>query len=99
MSEVPQLDGDQLVVTEARLRPDPLPNRGLDPPQFAAFVLIDDPDGMRTVRDYYHDFFEIAQQHDAGLILGTPTWRANRDWGERLGYDPDQLAEANARWV
>ena len=32
-------------------------------------------------------------------MLDTPTWRANPDWGRRLGYDADALAEVNRRAV
>ena len=30
-----------------------------------------------------------------GFIADTPTWRASRDWGAKLGYDDAALAEAN----
>ena len=29
------------------------------------------------------------------MILDTPTWRANADWGAKLGYDAGALAEVN----
>jgi S-methylmethionine-dependent homocysteine/selenocysteine methylase len=32
-------------------------------------------------------------------VLDTPTWRANRDWGERLGYDDAALVAVNAEAV
>jgi S-methylmethionine-dependent homocysteine/selenocysteine methylase len=32
-------------------------------------------------------------------VLDTPTWRANPDWGERLGYSPDALADVDRRGV
>ena len=28
----------------------------------------------------------IAKRHGVGIVLDTPTWRANPDWGDRLGY-------------
>jgi S-methylmethionine-dependent homocysteine/selenocysteine methylase len=33
------------------------------------------------------------------MVLDTPTWRANLDWGARLGYDAIQLAAVNRRAV
>src|SRR3954447_4708346 len=74
-------------------------NRGVDLPEFAAFVLLADAAGARELIDYYEGFYAIALEHDLGLILDTPTWRANRDWGERLGYDARKLADANRRGV
>ena len=32
-------------------------------------------------------------------MLETPTWRANKDWGGRLGYSADALAAANRKCV
>ena len=32
-------------------------------------------------------------------MLDTPTWRASRDWGERLGYDAGALDAVNRRAV
>jgi S-methylmethionine-dependent homocysteine/selenocysteine methylase len=34
-----------------------------------------------------------------GLLLDSPTWRANPDWGARLGYSPEDLDEANRAGV
>ena len=36
-----------------------------------------------------------AQRFGTGLILESATWRANADWGTRLGYTAEALAEAN----
>ena len=96
---LPQLSGDRLFVTDGGLETDLIFNRGVDLPEFAAFVLIDDERGKQALLDYYDGYHAIAREHGAGLILDTPTWRANRDWGERLGYDPARLADANKRWV
>jgi homocysteine S-methyltransferase len=74
-------------------------NRGVELPEFAAFVLLEDAAGTRALLDYYEGFYSIASEHELGLILDTPTWRANRDWGERLGYDAARLDDANRRWV
>jgi homocysteine S-methyltransferase len=94
----PQLSGGWFV-TDGGLETDLIFNRGLELPEFAAFVILDDPAGRAALLDYYEGFYEIARQHGAGFILDTPTWRANRDWGERLGYDAAGLADVNRRWV
>lgn len=41
----------------------------------------------------------IAAQHRVGIVIDTPTWRANPDWGERLGYTPAMLADIDRRGV
>jgi homocysteine S-methyltransferase len=95
---LPQLSGG-LFVTDAGLETDLIFNRGVELPEFAAFVVLDDPAGRAALIDYYDGFYEIARDHAVGLILDTPTWRANRDWGERLGYDAARLADVNRRWA
>ena len=59
---------------------------GIDLPHFAAFVLLADELGVEALRDYFAPYIEIARGHGVGLILDTPTWRANPDWGDLLGY-------------
>ncbi len=73
--------------------------RGMDLPCFAAFPLIDRPDGPAELRRYAERFAEIARRHGTGLLLSVPTWRASRDWGARLGYDEAALADAVRRLV
>jgi S-methylmethionine-dependent homocysteine/selenocysteine methylase len=72
---------------------------GLELPDFASFVLLDDPGGVEALRSYYAKYLDIARERGAGIVLDTPTWRANADWGERLGYSPEALADVNRRGV
>lgn len=82
-------------VTDGGLETDLIFHHGIDLPDFAAFVLLDDDDGRRTLREYYLGYVEIARAHHAALRLETPTWRASADWGARLGYDIDALRRVN----
>ena len=72
---------------------------GLDLPDFASFPLLDD-DGARPYVDrYFLPYLDLAERRGTGFVLDTATWRANPDWGLRLGYDAEALAEANRRAV
>ena len=82
-------------VTDGGLETDLIFHRGLDLPDFASFPLLDDPDGRAVLADYYRAYAVVAARAGAGLLLETPTWRANADWGARLGYDADALARVN----
>ena len=82
-------------VTDGGLETDLIFHRGLDLPDFASFPLLDDPQGREVLEDYYRGYAVVAARVGAGLLLETPTWRANPDWGARLGYDADALARVN----
>ena len=68
---------------------------GMDLPCFAAFQLLTTPDGRARLRRYYDGYVAIAREHGAGFVMETPTWRANPDWAEQLGFTPAQLDDAN----
>src|SRR6187200_3083610 len=72
---------------------------GLELPDFAAFVLLDDPEGLEALRDYYASYVSIARRHGVGIVLDTPTWRANADWGARLGYSAEARDDLSRRGV
>jgi len=72
---------------------------GLELPEFATFPLLDDEAGRQALLGYYAGYARLAAELDAGIVLDTPSWRANRDWGARLGYDEAALADVNRRAV
>lgn len=72
---------------------------GLDLPLFAAFVLLDSEEGLASLRDYYRRYLDIARRAGTGFILESPTWRCSRDWGARLGYHADAIADFNRRAI
>ncbi len=41
----------------------------------------------------------MARNHGMGLVLESPTWRANPDWAARLGYGAGELTEANLKAI
>ena len=86
-------------VTDGGLETDLIHHHGVELPHFAAFPLLVDPKGRDLLADYYEAYAGIAVASGAGLLLETPTWRANPDWGARLGLGADGLAEANAEAV
>jgi S-methylmethionine-dependent homocysteine/selenocysteine methylase len=91
---LPQLDGG-IFLTDGGIETSLIYDEGLDLPDFAAFVLIDDPVGRPALERYFRSYVEIAVRDRRGIVLETPTWRANPDWGARLGYGPEQLRAVN----
>lgn len=82
-------------VTDGGLETDLLFHHGIDLPEFAAFPLVDEPATAKVLAGYYDGYAAIAAAAGAGLVLETPTWRANPDWGARVGYDAAALDRVN----
>ena len=74
-------------------------HEGLDLPSFASFVLLDSEEGRAALETYYRGYAELAASQGVGIVLDTPTWRANRDWGRALGYGPRELEDVQHRAV
>lgn len=91
---LPQLAGHP-VVTDGGLETDLINHHDVDLPDFAAFVLVDDGRGQDLLARYYDAYVDIARRAGAALQLETPTWRASRDWGDRLGYPAAELRRVN----
>ncbi|MEI2774792.1 MAG: homocysteine S-methyltransferase family protein [Tetrasphaera sp.] len=82
-------------VTDGGMETDLIFHQGVDLPEFAAFPLLEDATGRRLLADYYGGYAAVAAAAGAHLMLESPTWRANPDWGARLGYDRDALRRNN----
>jgi homocysteine S-methyltransferase len=91
---LPQLNGTSLL-TDSGLETTLIFHDGLDLPCFAAYPLLETPEGRETLARYYRRHLAIAADCGAGFILEAPTWRASRDWGAQLGHGPDDLARLN----
>ena len=89
--QITDLLTNDLVVTDAGIETVLSFQRGFDLPLFAAYPLLERPDGRRVLSEYMSDFVTLADKHDAPLILETPTWRANAAWAEQLGQSSDDL--------
>jgi homocysteine S-methyltransferase len=95
---LPTQDG-RLFVTDGGMETTLIYRDGWELPEFATFPLLDDEAGREALRAYYESYARLAAELGAGIVLDTPTWRANTDWGARLGYDEAALADVNRRAV
>ncbi len=86
-------------VTDGGLETDLIFHHGVDLPEFAAYPLVWTDEGRALLRGYYDGYADVAAAVGAGLRLEPPTWRANPDWGARLGHDVGRLSDANRRAV
>lgn len=95
---LPQLQGGNFL-TDGGLETTLVFLEGIDLPSFAAFPLILTEAGRETLARYFEPYLIEARNRRIGFVLDTPTWRANADWAEKLGFSLDDVLEANRRAV
>ncbi len=97
-NHLPQLAGD-IFLTDGGLETTLIFHQGLELPDFAAFGLVQDEAGRATLENYYRTYAALARKYEVGFILESATWRANPDWGSRLGYTKNELADMNRQGI
>jgi S-methylmethionine-dependent homocysteine/selenocysteine methylase len=97
-NSLPQLGGD-FFLTDGGLETTLIFLEAQELPDFAAFHLLTTAEGQAALTKYFRTYADLAKRFNIGLVLETATWRANADWGARLGYSSDALAEANRHAV
>jgi len=95
---LPQMNGG-LFLTDGGIETTLIYQDGFDLPHFAAFHLFRDEKGLRALRRYFARHASIARKNGMGFILESATWRASRDWAEKLGYSAAELEEVNRRAI
>lgn len=86
-------------VTDGGLETDLIFNHGVDLPHFAAYPLLDTPEGRALLTDYYSGYATVAGRAGAGLLLETPTWRASPDWVATVGGPASDVHRVNLESV
>lgn len=97
-NHLPQLSNN-LFLTDGGIETTLIFNEGLELPDFAAFDLLKDNEGYQALQKYFGTYANLAKNYQVGLILESATWRANPDWGLKLGYSGKVLAEMNRKAI
>ena len=74
-------------------------HHGIELPDFAAFTVLETDEGRAALAAYYDAYLTVAEARNLPIVLDTPTWRANSDWGARLGYSAERLDDVNREAV
>ncbi len=93
-ANLPQNTG-RLFLTDGGIETTLIFHDGLDLPHFAAFDLLKQSAGRKTLEGYFRRHASIAVANNVGFVLESATWRASADWGAELGYSQQELADAN----
>jgi len=91
---LPQLDG-RLFLTDGGLATTLIFHEGWNLPIFQAFTLLESERGRAALRAYFDRYVPLAVKQGMGFVLESPTWRANPDWGAKIGYGQQALANIN----
>ena len=94
----PRLD-NKFYLTEGGTETEVLYKWGYELPEFAMFPLLDNPEADACIRDIYRRYFDVAAANNTGLVIMGHDYRASPDWGAKLGYSPEGLAEMQRRVV
>ncbi len=97
-NQLPQLSRD-LFLTDGGLETALVFHEGIDLPHCAAFVLLETEEGCELLQKYYRRFVAIARNYGLGFILESATWRANPDWGGKLGHSNERLTVVNHKAI
>ncbi|MEJ0058573.1 MAG: homocysteine S-methyltransferase family protein [Terricaulis sp.] len=67
---------------------------GHDLPEFAMYPLLDNPAAMADLKGMYERVLDAAAAHGFAAMLAGLDYRASPDWGAKLGYSREALADA-----
>ncbi len=95
IDRLPRPGAGRLYLADGGMETTMIFDEGIELPEFASFLLLESDRGREALFNYYRAYIAIARRHGLGFTLDTPTWRANRDWGAKLGYDAHALHTVN----
>ena len=88
-----------ILLTDGGLETTLIFENGIDLPHFACFQMLDQPQQAQILKDYFRPYLDIAHKQNTGFVLESPTWRANKNWGYKLGYTDDELGDLRRRSI
>lgn len=91
---LPQLSG-KTFLTDGGLETVLIFHDGYELPEFAAYPLLETAEGTEHLKNYLKTYAGIARENGFGFVLETPTWRASKNWGDKLGHSTEDLERFN----
>ena len=94
MTAFPTQYAGKFYLTEGGQETEMMYKFGHDLPDFAMFTLLEKPQAVADLRGMYSRYLETAAGHGFVALMGGLDYRASPDWGAKLGYSREGLAEA-----
>ncbi|MHA3980176.1 homocysteine S-methyltransferase family protein [Halovulum sp. GXIMD14794] len=67
--------------------------------EFAMFELVDVAQAMEDLRGMYRRYLDQAAEHGFAALMAGLDYRASPDWGRKLGYSDEALADMQVRCI
>lgn len=94
-SPLPPAGSGEVFLTEGGTETEIMYRYGFELPEFAMFTLLENPSAVTAMREMYADHLDVAAEFGLSFLLTGVDYRASPDWGAKLGYSPQALADAN----
>lgn len=88
-----------LYLTEGGQETEIMYRHGHDLPEFAMYPLLDQPEALADLRAMYTCLLDVAAEAGWSVLMGGLDYRASPDWGTKLGYTAESLADAQLRCI
>jgi homocysteine S-methyltransferase len=92
---LPPAGSGELFLTEGGSETEIMYRHGYELPEFAMFPLLENPTARAAMRGMYCEQLDVAAEHGLSFLLTGMDYRASPDWGAKLGYSAQALADAN----
>lgn len=94
-SPLPIAGSGELFLTEGGSETEIMYRHGFELPEFAMFTLLENPKAVPIMRDMFCAQLDVAAEFGLSFLLTGLDYRASPDWGAKLGYSAQGLADAN----
>ena len=94
-SPLPSMGSGEIFLTEGGLETEIMYRHGFELPEFAMFPLLENPNAVAVMRQVFSKQLDVAVELGLSFILSGLDYRASPDWGSKLGYSRQGLADAN----
>jgi S-methylmethionine-dependent homocysteine/selenocysteine methylase len=91
----PPIGRGDLLLTEGGLETEIMYRHGFELPEFAMFPLLENPKAVAALRKVISEHLDVAAEFGLSFMLTGLDYRASPDWGKKLGYSSQALADAN----
>lgn len=95
----PDKKADKYYMCEGGTETEIMYKHGFDFPHFAIFELLKNPKAVSKLKEMFEDYFSATSEFNMSALVGGLDYRASPDWGKKLGYSAQGLADINHQCI